>query len=297
VPNTEIGLAQVTDRPRPNLIAAASDRLLVMDAGMGTRLLAMGLCLKSDDPALWNIAHPAAVASVHALDVAAGSTVLTTNTFGANRSWLQRYGRGDDLARINHLGVSIAQSSGRGQGGLVVGSIGPTALDQPGALQEQAELLESAGVDALLLETFRGDQAVAALQQLAPLPSRRPVLVSLYEWPAPAPALAAIEDLARRLEDLGASVLGVNCVPGMKAALRVIERLARVTQLPLLVKPASLAGEAVESFGAAVPELLALGVRLIGGCCGTDERHVAAIHAACYDSTGESREQPGSEWL
>jgi 5-methyltetrahydrofolate--homocysteine methyltransferase len=252
---------------------------------MGTRLIAMGLRLTSDDPALWNIAHPAAVASVHARDVAAGSNVLTTNTFGANRAWLDRYGHGDDVARINQLAVSIARSSARG--GFVAGSIGPTALDHPGALKEQAELLESAGVDALLLETFRGDQAIAALQEIAS--SKGPILVSLYEWPE------SVQGLARRLEDQGASVLGVNCVPGMTSASRIIERLAPATRLPLLVKPANLPGEAVESFGDAVLELLALGVRLIGGCCGTDERHVAAIHAACYDSTRESRESSRSE--
>jgi 5-methyltetrahydrofolate--homocysteine methyltransferase len=277
----------VSDRPRQSLIAAASERPLILDAGMGTRLIAMGLVLTSDDPALWNITHPSAVTSVHARDIAAGSNVLTTNTFGANRAWLGRYGRGDDVARINQLAVSIARSSG--QGGFVVGSIGPTGLDRPGALKEQAESLDSAGVDALILETFRGDQALAALRQLAP--ARSPILVSLYEWPESVPALA------RQLEDLGASVLGMNCVAGMPSALRIVERLAPATRLPILVKPSAVAGASVESFGDAVPKLLALGARFIGGCCGTDERHVAAIHTACYDSTGESREPSRSERL
>src|SRR3954453_4253877 len=95
--------------PRRVADPAGSDRLraamargpLVLDAAMGTRLIARGLDLLGDDPALWNLSHPGVVRELHARDVAAGSDAVVTNTFGANRIWLARYGRAKDVAEIN----------------------------------------------------------------------------------------------------------------------------------------------------------------------------------------------------
>jgi methionine synthase I (cobalamin-dependent) len=256
----------------------------VLDAAIGTRLIARGLDLARDDPALRVLHRPADVFDLHARDVAAGSDALLTNTFGANRGWLDRFGRGDDAAAINRRAVALAREAA-GSDRLVIGPVGPTSADDPGALIEQVEALAVAGVDALLFETYRADQAERALKALGPSRAGAvPRLVSLVDWPR-----AETAELARRLEGLGGWALGVNCVSGMARALRISSALAEVSRLPLLVKPsAGLPGEppaTPESFGAAVPSLLGCGVRLIGGCCGTTDEHVAALRAACYDAT------------
>jgi methionine synthase I (cobalamin-dependent) len=107
-----------------------------------------------------------------------------------------------------------------------------------------------------------------------------PLLVSLVDWPAD------LAGASRRLADLGASVLGGNCQIGMEPALRLAEALRRVTGLPLVIKPsAGRPGDvpaSPESFARAMSRLRALGPVLVGGCCGTDESHVAALRAACY---------------
>jgi methionine synthase I (cobalamin-dependent) len=239
---------------------------------MGTRLIARGLDLASDDPALWVIDHPLQILQIHQGDIDAGSEALLTNTFGANRAWVERLGEAEQTRIINHEAVSLARRAA-GPDRFVIGSIGPTASDHPEALQEQAEFLLERGVDALLLETHRLDQAVQALDRLRKFPL--PILASLFEWPEP------IGESARRLIDRGAVAIGANCQDGMASALALARQLRGVVDHPLLIKPsAGRPGSPLESpktFADAVPELLALGVRLIGGCCGTTVAHIAAM--------------------
>ena len=264
--------------PRSPFLDAAGLSPLVLDAALGTRLIARGLLLDRDDPSLWNLTHPDEVTTVHALDLAAGARAVLTNTFGANRLWLDRFGRAAETAAINRRAAALARAAA-GPDYFVIGSIGPTAVGNPDDLREQAEALAAGGVDALLFETFRPDQAATALAAILDL-DRLPRIVSLLDVPAPDGASL------RRLEDLGVAVLGGNCQAGMAAAVRAAERLRGLTRRPLWIKPAAgLPGappDTPEAFAAGVPRLLDHGVRFLGGCCGTTEAHVAALHAACY---------------
>jgi 5-methyltetrahydrofolate--homocysteine methyltransferase len=255
--------------PRPpvgrepaRLLDATGGGPLVLDAGMGTRLLARGLDLRIDDPCLWNLDRPEHVLDVHRRDAAAGSRVLLTNTFGANRAWLARLGRRGDLEAINRAGADLARRAA-GPSGFVVGDIGASAADEPGAADEQAAVLIDAGVDAIILETFLLESALAAMRGLRPnmASSAVPRIVGLWRWPG------AIEDAARRLVDAGADIIGINCRPAMSGALAVVRRLAGCDSTPA-------------AFAAALPALVEYNVRLIGGCCGTSEAHVAALATA-----------------
>jgi 5-methyltetrahydrofolate--homocysteine methyltransferase len=277
----------MTDR----LVAALARGPLVLDAAMGTRLVTRGLNLGADDPCLWNHDRPGEVAAIHARDVAAGAEALLTNTFGANRAWLARFGLPGRVVAINRRAVALARDAA-GPDRLILGSIGPTAADDPVACREQAEALIEAGADALIFETHRDAQAEVALSAVRPI-ATVPLLVSLVAWPDD------VSGAARRLADLGASALGGNCQPGMGPALRLAETLRRAIDLPIIVKPAA-SGPGLplpadpSSFAAAVPRLLALGPVLVGGCCGATEAHVAALRDACYAGMGRSM-QPEPE--
>jgi methionine synthase I (cobalamin-dependent) len=258
---------------------------------MGTRLVGLGLKLGDLDPALWNLTHPESVLQVHRRDVAAGADALVANTFGANRYWLGKFGRGAAVESINQQAVALARTAA-GPRRFVLGDIGPTVARLAGAAREQAGILEEAGVDALYLETFRAAEIESVLGELAARPrARAPLFVSLWDWPAPPDALA------RRLVELGVSVIGMNCQPGIDAAVAFARRLSAIVKCPLLVKPASGApgcsGGDPAAFAAAVPPLLEANVRLLGGCCGTDERHVAALSAALTNTEGPRRKQRG----
>lgn len=266
-------------------------RPLLLDAAMGTRLIARGLDPRRDDPALWNLSRPAEVARVHALDVEAGADAVLTNTFGANRAWLDRLGRAGEVAAINRQAVALAREAA-GPGRYVLGGLGPTADWHHDGHAEQAGALLDAGVDALLLETHSAEEALRALGRLDAV-ARVPILVALradawYSGGAGAPRFRS--GLARMLESLGASAVGVNCLP-VGEALALLADLQGSIDLPLIAEPhGSRPGEAAdppEVLAAAVPDLVARGARLLGTCCGSDERHVAALRAA-LDPLGDA---------
>ena len=260
-------------------IEALNHGPLILDAGMGTRLLERGLVLALDDPTLWNLTRPSQVLAIHRRDVAAGSDAVFTNTFGANRYWLKKFGRETAVESINRRAVQLARSA-LGADRYVIGDIGPTAGLDPGTATEQAKFLVDAGVDALILETYRYPDVELVLAGVTEsLAAPIPVLVSLWEWPESA-VIAA-----RRLLDLGAAVIGMNCQAGIEAAVAFAERMDRRLACPLLIKPSTrgtdCAADATTAFAQAVPRLVDYGVRLFGGCCGTSEVHVAAFADAC----------------
>ncbi len=238
---------------------------LVLDAAIGTRLIAQGLDLRDDDPAFWNLTHPEEVARCHELDRHAGADIVLTNTFGANRVWLGRWNRAAEFAEINRAAVTLARSSGA----MVLGSIGPTAWNSsdPSALLAQAEVLLEAGVDGLILETFTGVNAIEAVASLRSITSG-PIIASVFD-----PG-----DYGAQLADAGADVVGVNCAHPVDAARMLMELDA---QLPLLWKPSAALPERYaltpSEFAAPVSDLIRHGVRLLGGCCGATSDHIAAI--------------------
>ena len=87
------------------------------------------------------------------------------------------------------------------------------------------------------------------------------------------------------LLDPGAAVIGMNCQPGIAAAIAFAEHMDRRLGCPLLIKPStawdSLHRRLPRSFAQAIPRLVDCNVRLVGGCCGTSEAHVAALADAC----------------
>jgi methionine synthase I (cobalamin-dependent) len=265
-------------RSAPRLLERAKERPLVMDAAMGTRLLAAGLDLRNDDPVLWNLTAPDAVRELHRRDVAAGADAIVTNTFGANRAWLNKFGRSTAVAAINRRAVALARAAA-GPARFVLGGIGPYVAQQPGAAAEQSAILAEAGADALLFETFEFAAIEPVLAEVtAALDAPIPLFVSLWRWPdPPGPA-------ARRLLELGAAVLGMNCQPGVEPALKFATALDRVVSCPLLAKPSAGADNGLELtpalFAASFPSLAEHNVRFIGGCCGTTEQHVQALAAA-----------------
>ena len=244
---------------------------------MGTRLVARGLDLSQDDPAVWNLVRPDDVFDLHQRDVAAGSDAVYSNTFGANRVRLARFARETEVEAIIRSAVSLAREA-VGSERFVIGDIGPSAVEDARAYREHAEILMDSGVDALILETHTVAQALLGLEHLRKLDPGVPILVSLHFWPEPT------RESLKQFEDLGASVIGANCVLGVENSLEVCRNLHESTNLPLLIKPSgglpNGPAESPETFAAAVARWLTLGVRLFGGCCGTSEAHIEAMRKA-----------------
>src|SRR5262245_26832780 len=243
-----------------------------------------------------NIRAPESVLSLHLGFIRAGSDIIETNTFGANRRKLSEHYLEDELETINETAVKLARDAREVSGAdvFIAGSIGPLGgpvKDRDAMFVEQAQLLEGRGVDLFMIETFYElDEllgAIAAVRGVSSLP-----IVALLTFDEDAQTLGGVsaERAAVALSELDVAAVGANHGLGLQAALRAIERMGG-SEKPLAALPnvglASLAGERV-IFPHATPEYFAefaahareLGARIIGGCCGTTPTEIAAIRTA-----------------
>lgn len=276
-------------------------RVILADGGMGTMLYSKGVYLHTCFDEL-NLTNPALVREVHREYIKSGAEVIETNTFGANRYKLKKFGLDDKVREINRAGAKIVREEA-GQDIFVAGSIGPlgikiepwgpTAVEEAEqAFLEQAEALLDGGVDLFILETFSDINEIhQALKAVRRVGGTIPVVAemtitedgnSLYG--------TTPEVFTKKLEEWGADVAGVNCSVGPAAMLQCVERMARVTRLPLSAMPNAGIPREVEGRNIYLcsPDYLAeyakrfiqVGVKLIGGCCGTTPAHIKAISRA-----------------
>jgi methionine synthase I (cobalamin-dependent) len=228
------------------------------DGAWATELHRLGLVL-SECPDEWNLSHPERVEAVARSYVDAGSQIILTNTFRANRVSLPS-GR---VQEVNAAGVEISKRAAA-EAVKVVASIGPCG--NASALKEQAQVLATAGADALLLETFT-DLRESTITASAVKRTGLPVIVSFTFTGDITP-----EEAVKRMVEAGVDAVGANCGVGIEGFPDICARMRGACDLPLWMKPsAGLPGKTVtaERFAATAVELLAAGADIVGGCCGT----------------------------
>ncbi|HLH40072.1 MAG TPA: bifunctional homocysteine S-methyltransferase/methylenetetrahydrofolate reductase [Bryobacteraceae bacterium] len=276
-------------------------RVMVADGAMGTSLYAKGVFINRCYDEL-NLSLPALVRDVHQEYVKAGAEILETNTFGANRKRLGAFGFSEKVRLINQAGVRIAREAARdlafvagavGPLGIRLEPLGPTSFEEARALfREQVEALIEAGVDLLILETFRDSnevrEAILAAREAA---GNDLVIVAQLsiEDDGRLRDGTAVADYTQRLNELPVDVIGLNCSSGPKVMLETIEKIAGYTRLPLSAMPNAGLPTTVEGRNLYLcsPEYMAqyarrfllAGVRIIGGCCGTTPEHIKAMRA------------------
>jgi methionine synthase I (cobalamin-dependent) len=274
---------------------------VVTDGAWGTELQARGLAL-GEFPDAWNLLAPEKVAEVAEAYVQAGSRVILTNTFGANRVRLEGHNLAGKVATINQLGVEISRQAARGQA-LVFASIGPTGKllvtgeTTEAALkttfQEQAKALAEAGADALVVETM-ADLAEARIAVAAARETGLPVVgCMVFDSGKDKDRTAmgtTVEQAVAGLIQAGADVVGANCGQGVAGFVRICQRMRAATDRPIWIKanaglPELVNGRAVyrttpEAFAKFGPELVAAGATFIGGCCGTNPFFLRALGAS-----------------
>jgi homocysteine S-methyltransferase len=234
---------------------------LVAGGALGTRLLAGGVPIGAE-LATVHLARPRLLMRIHAADVAAGARVLKTHTFMANRDRFRAWGLPDHLLEASIL---AATALARGAGGFVVGCLGPAG--SAAALADAAERLASAGCDAILLETFtRSAQLLDVVGRVRRV--RIPVLASL--------ARPVGSEIPRRLRDLGADGVGLNCLRPDECG-RVFRSWGADGGLRTAMPSAGLPGRTLKPDAWADLAGSLPGALLIGGCCGTTARHIAAL--------------------
>ncbi len=285
----------------PTFLDALKAGPLVVDGAMGTQLYERGVLYSVCFEQL-NVDKPELVKKVHEDYVRAGAQVLETNTFGANAMRLEKHGLAGSVRAINEAAVKIAREAAGGKA-FVVGAIGPSGyfLGEASpddvakvkkALGEQARVLADQGVDAILVETLRqtNELRIAIESAVEAAGGKIPVIASasVDEHNRMADGTTSAE-VARLMKEWGASVVGVNCCDGpmnvLEAALPMVEVGLPVWAVPNAGLPRRVDERLVyvstaEYFGVYARRMFKLGVKLVGGCCGTTPEHVKRIAAA-----------------
>ncbi|CAB4685747.1 MAG: hypothetical protein F2652_07380 [Actinobacteria bacterium] len=278
---------------------------LVSDGAMGTMLQESGL----DDggaPELWNVEHPDRIEAVLEAYASAGANLITTNTFGGTAGRLAMHDLEDRLYELNKAGAEVARKvADRHPGCFVMGDVGPSGelMEPMGTLTlesakeifaAQIKALADGGVDAILIETMSDlaevEAAVNAAKEVAP---HLPIIATmsfdtnLRTMMGVKPTLAVTY-----LASLGVKIIGANCGRGIDEMRLIAKELidARpegvfiITQsnsgLPKLVGDTFIYEGTPDEMAKYAIEMKAIGVNIIGSCCGSTPAHTAAIAAA-----------------
>ena len=280
--------------------------ILLLDGGMGTMLQAAGLplgCL----PEVWNLTAPEKVTAVHRQYVEAGSRVLYTNTFGANR--LKTAHCGHSVAELIRSGVRCARAAVQGEDVRVALDVGPIGqlLEPLGALrfEEAYDIFKEmvvagaeAGADLVVFETMSDLYEVKAAVLAAKENSSLPVWVTMtFEGSGRSFVGVTVPSMALTLTGLGVDALGFNCSLGPQDLLPLVRELGRWTDLPLILKPnAGLPdpltgryGLGAEDFARQLLGAVEDGVFILGGCCGTNPDYIRALREGLSGHTPAER--------
>ncbi len=279
-----------------------SDSILIADGAMGSMLHeAVGAQRCFDE---LNATQPEAVFRVHQAYIEAGAQIIETNTFGANRFKLAPLGLAEEVARFNSRGVKIAREArdSAAREVLIAGSLGPLGLGRQArtpspdeileVFKEQAQALEERGVDLFILETFSDlDEILLAIDAVRSF-SKLPVVAQLtYSEEGTTHGDVRPGDAARQLRQKDVQVIGTNCTLGPQALLPILQELAAVNGIRTSAMPNAgfpkREGDRIvypksspEYFALFAREAAQLGVRILGGCCGTTPAHIRALAEA-----------------
>ncbi len=294
-----------------------SQKPILGDGAMGTLLNERGISPEQCFDAL-NLSNPALVKEIHRDYIAAGSQVIQTNTWGANRYKLAAHGLQDKLAEINRAGVALvregvntadlAVSQPVWRDVFIAGDVGPLGVRlapfgrvQPEqarqAFAEQILALAQAGADLIIIETisdlFEMREAVSAAHEVSARLNRRlPVVASMTFTRDDLTLLGdAPAKVARSIQEYGADLIGVICSGGPAQIWRILRQMrqavpeARFSVMPNAGWPEQVGGRIMYPanpayFGEYAHTFCEAGASLIGGCCGTTPAHIAAMRLA-----------------
>jgi methionine synthase I (cobalamin-dependent) len=281
-----------------NLLEELETQVVCGDGATGTLLFDRGWpgdrCLEE-----LCISEPERVHAIHDEYIAAGARLIKTNTFGANAVRLARFGFENRVAEINNAAACLGREAAKGKDVCVAGSVGPLGIsaaeadergiDRENCFREQIAALHEGNVDLIFFETFITFEEMEIAMRANPARDEA-VVVSLFAG-QPEGRLQSgmpLVDAFARCRELGASIVGANCLNGPRAMVEVFEGLPAgdlLAAYPNAGYPRYTEGRYVyptepNSFATAAREIAAQGARLIGGCCGTTPAHIAAVAQA-----------------
>lgn len=281
------------------------DTPLIFDGAMGTVIYEKGIFLNACYDEL-NLTNPDLIKSIHQSYVDAGADVILTNTFGANRIKLEKYGLADKVKEINIAGVKLARSTSEDV--YVLASIGSNLSSGEiltsenlerikASYKEQISILVDVGVDGIIFETFFDVEELLLASSIAK-EFDIPVIASMTltkEMETPK-GLSIVTALKKLEKSQSVDILGLNCSIGPHAMLSAVEKVIGSISKPLVVQPNAghpqkrdgrmIYLSTPEYFTSYCKNYINLGVMGVGGCCGTNVEHIKEMARTIKALTG-----------
>ncbi len=286
---------------KTDFLSCLEDHVILFDGAMGTMIYERGVYINQCYDAL-NLHKPDLILGIHRDYADAGADVLTTNTFGANRFMLKKYGYEDKTVEINRRGAELARQVA-GDLLFVAGSLGPppdrmepfgklSVEEIREAYHEQAEALLAGGADVLILETFSDLAMIREI--IIEIKRKFPSITLIAQMTVDAEGRTLLgsppEIFTAEIVKAGANIVGVNCSLGPNRMLDVAERLIRISPVPVSAMPNAGLPQRVdgrniyfsspEYFSEYTRRFVQTGVRVVGGCCGTTPDFIRSMQKA-----------------
>ena len=278
---------------------------LIFDGAMGTVIYEKGVFLNTCYDEL-NLTNPDLIKSIHQDYVTAGADVILTNTFGANKIKLEKYGLANKVREINIAGAKLAKSISEEV--YVLGSIGsnlssgeiltPENIEQvKDSYREQISALVEAKIDGIIFETFFDIEELLLASSIAK-EFDIPVIASMTltkEMETPK-GLSIVTALKKLDKSQSVDILGLNCSIGPHAMLSAVEKVIGSISKPLVVQPNAghpqkrdgrmIYLSTPEYFTSYCKNYINMGVMGVGGCCGTNPEHIKEMARTIKALTG-----------
>ena len=276
-------------------------KTLISDGAWGTLLQEKGL-QPGECPESWNLKHPDRVAEVAQAYIDAGSDMVETNSFGGSSFKLKHYGLDHQVHEINKAAARLSRQAA-GEDGIVLGSVGPTgvilmmgdvseeALYE--SFKEQVVALAAGGADAICIETMTDLQEALLAVKAAKEHTDLEVICTMtfdktIDGDFKTMMGVGVEQMTEALVEAGVDIIGTNCGNGMQNMIPIVQKIRAVNPdipvlvhanagLPHLHEGKNVFDETPEITASYVPQLLAAGANIIGGCCGTTPDHIGQI--------------------
>ncbi len=282
----------------------STEKVLIADGATGTMYQAAGL-KSGTAPEEWNVTNPDQVQAIYRAYLQAGSDIILTNTFGGTSIKLGKFGLADRVKEFNQAAAALAREAAQEADNerLVMGDLGPTGeLMEPmgpltyekalKAYAEQAAALAEGGVDAILVETMSDlDEAKAAIEGAKSATALPVVCTMSFDTHLHTMMGVSPRQAMEGLYPLGLAAIGANCGSTLEDAVQVIIQMKEANpQAVLMAKPNAglprMEGERTvydvtpAEMAEFARRFVELGVKIVGGCCGSTPQHIAAIAAA-----------------
>ena len=274
-------------------------KIVLFDGGFGSELIKRGL-VSGKIPDILNIEQPEIISEIHKSYYDAGSDMCQTNTFGSTPLNLRHHNLESQIKEIIENALENIKKV-RPSGCLIVGDIGPTGEFKPpvgnasneqwySSFSTEAKLLEK-GVDLWHIETISDlEEMLTAIKAVRDV-SKKPLIASITYKKTKRGFFTimgeSLEKCIKALDNGNVDVIGANCTLGSNDMLELLRNAVKFTDKPLSVKPNAgqpiIKGDKtyyeqpIEEFANDIREMIELGAKIVGGCCGTSPITIRGI--------------------